>query len=164
RILNESRAGEAFTHAKEVAQAVEYKCMHWLQWANDVAAAAGKLQKLHAAGLATAEQTKEMYKLAALSEALVEEGIRQYTKQAERIIIKKLAAMEAEQIIVRSAVQMEAFFGKVALLKRCGFDLTPAQTEYALKSRFGCTLKEAFEELGVYTKDLSDSIQAVKGV
>ena len=96
--------------------------------------------------------------------ALVEEGIRQYTKQAERIIIKKLAAMEAEQIIVRSAVNMEAFFGKVALLKRCGFDLTPAQTEYALKSRYGCTLKEAFAELGVYTKDLSDSIKAVKGV
>ena len=164
RILNESRAGEAFTHAKDVAQAAEYKCMHWLTWADEVAAAAAKLQKLHAAGMATAEQTKEMYKLAALSEALVEEGIRQYTKQAERIIVRKLAAMEAEQIIVRSVVQMEAFFGKVALLKRCGFDLTPAQTEYALKSRFGCTLKEAFEELGVYTKDLSDSIRAVKGV
>ena len=164
RILNESRAGEAFTQAREVAKAVEYKCMHWLSWADDAAAAAGNLQKLHAAGVATEEQVKEMYKLAALSEALVEEGIRQYTKQAERIIIKKLAAMEAEHILVRSAVQMEAFFGKVALLKRCGFDLTPAQTEYALKTRFGCTLKEAFEELGVYTKDLSDSIQAVKGV
>ena len=164
RILNEARAGEAFTYAGQVRRAAEYKCMHWFSWAREAAKKAAELQELQKLGSITEEQVKEMYRYASLSEALVEEGMRQYTKQADRIIIKKLAAMAAEKIAVNSTVNMKAFFRKVALLKKCGAGLSPDEVEKSLMREFGCTLEDVFHELGVYIEDVSNSIKAVKGV
>ncbi|MBQ6585442.1 MAG: hypothetical protein IJH83_01375 [Coriobacteriales bacterium] len=162
RVVDKSRAGEAFAHPDRVANVAEYKCTHWLTKAKLAQAEAGA-QKL-------AGNVGEAQRLAAASEAFAEEGARQFTKQADRLIINKIAAMRSGGIPMPAGVDINTFLRKVAVLKRSGMGrfggrgLTSAEVDTILRDGFGTTVEQLYHELNTLTLQLDNAIRAAKGV
>ena len=158
RVIDATRAGEAFAYGSKVANVAKYKCDHWLQLARraaadaDAASAAGKLL--------------DAQRLAAASEAFAEESARQFTKQADRLIINKIAAMQAKGIKASTSVNVDAFLEKVAVLKRSGMGrfggtgLTSGEVDAVLKNGYQTGLDALYGELETLTVELDNAIKA----
>ena len=158
RVIDARRAGEAFAYGSKVANVAKYKCDHWLQLARraaadaDAASAAGKLL--------------DAQRLAAASEAFAEESARQFTKQADRLIINKLAAMQAKGISASTSVNVDLFLEKVAVLKRSGMGrfggmgLTSGEVDAVLKGGYKTGLDVLYVELETLTVELDNAIKA----
>lgn len=158
RVVNASRAGEAFTYGAKVASVAENKCTHWLSWAKKAASEADVYK--------AARNTIEAQKYAAASEAFVEESARQFTKQTDRIIINKVMAMEARGIAINTSVDLGKFLEKYAVLNRSGLGrfggtgLTSGEIEAVLKKGYGCTLESLYHDLNTLTVELDNLIKA----
>ena len=158
RVIDKNLAGEAFTYGSKVANVAKYKCTHWLQLARNASSQAKAAQ---AAGKLVDAQG-----LAAASEAFAEESARQFTKQADRLIINKLAAMQAKGIKVPSGLNLDLFLEKVAVLKRSGMGryggtgLTSGEVDAVLKEGYKTGLDALYAELETLTVELDNAIKA----
>ena len=152
---------------EEVGRAAKYKCEHWMDRAEAAMAEGTSLAKKAAAAGGQAERVLAHWEAAAKfakAEACIEESIRQFTKQSDRLIINKLAAMRAAGIAERSGVNIKAFLEKVALLKQSGLErfggrgLSTAEVEVVLRDKYSTTLRQLYADLEKLTVDLDEAI------
>ena len=159
-IIDKSRAGEALVHDEVVAKVAKFKCEHWLKLGQKAAAEA---ETAWAAG-----DVKLAEVLFARSEAFAEEGVRQFTKQADRLVVNRIIAMNAKGVPARTSVNVDAFLEKVAVLKRSGTGyfggtgLTNAEADAVLWEAYGCTFEDVFRDLETLTLELNESIRAAE--
>ena len=163
RVVNARRAGEAFEYGETVAKVARYKCEHWLKLGRSAADEALAAMK--------AGDLREAEKLFAAAEAFTEEGTRQFTKQADRLIVNKIVAMQANGVQagrVVNGVDIDVFMEKVAVLKRSGAGyfggtgLTTAEADAVLMKGFGSTLDDVYRDLEALTLGLDDTIKAAE--
>lgn len=155
RVVNASRAGEAFDNPELVGQVAEYKCAEWLSLA--------KQASEQAAAARNAGNPEVAQYLASRSEAFIEESCRSFTKQADRIVTEKLLALEAKG--VRPNFDIQPFLNKMELLRNSGLGknggtgLTSAEVDAMLRGRFGSTLEETYHELNELTIRLDHMVR-----
>lgn len=155
RVVNASRAGEAFDNPELVGQVAEYKCAEWLSLAKQASEQAAAAR--NAGNLEVAQY------LASRSEAFIEESCRSFTKQADRIVTEKLLALEAKG--VRPNFDIQPFLNKMELLRNSGLGknggtgLTSAEVDAMLRGRFGSTLEETYHELNELTIRLDHMVR-----
>lgn len=159
RVIDKNLAGERFTNAKQVGKVAEYKCVEWLQLSkraladSRTARAAGKI--VDAQGLA------------ALSEAYAEEAVRQFTKQADRLVVNRLSYLYSKGITPSTSVNIDSFLSKVAVLKRSGMGrfggtgLTAGEIDAVLEGGFQTNVETLYHELNVLTVELDNALNAV---
>ena len=169
KIVNANRAGEAYVHGEQVAEAARYKCDHWLKLAREAAGKAAAIKQ--AAGGNLARGSKEYQKYIAYlgnSSAFAEESARQFTKQADRLIVNRLAAMEVGGVgygAVVNGVDIDSFLEKVALLKQSGLgrfgfrNISPGEADGILRQSYGTTLEQLYMDIEALTKGLNDILR-----
>jgi hypothetical protein len=157
RVVDEARANEAFTNPDQVGRAAEYKCAHWIKRAESAWAEGDLLAKAGKDWPAAVSYAK--------GEAFVEEGVYQLTKQSDRLIARKLAAMRAEGIAVQSSVNVEEFLEIVSMMKQCGMGkyggrgLATAELETLLMEKYHKTILQVAGDLDTLVQDLSGAIE-----
>ena len=173
RVIDKTRAGEAFTHAEQVGKVAEYKVDHWLDLAKRARADADAAYKASRAAEAAGDaklamqKLKDAQKLASAAESFSEEGARQLTKQADRLIINKVLQMEADGLLISADVSK--FIKKVTVVKRSGLGnyggmgCTAGEIDVVLESGYGSSVEQLARELNELTVKLSNQIKAAKG-
>ena len=149
RVLEKSRAGERFDDVKKVASTVTYKSEHWLKLAEESRKAAQK---------AMASGNDEVARFAlSVAEAMTEEGLRQSTKQFDRIIIPRL-----ELLATRGKVpDLRPLMEKMELLKKIGLGthgptgITVAEARVVVQKAYGSSFGSIISEVeqAVYLTD-----------
>ena len=137
----------------------EYKCTEWFDLAkraladSRAARVAGDISKAQG--------------LAAFSEACAEEAMRQFTKQADRIVMSRLSYLYSKGIRPSTSVNLEAVLSTLAVLKRAGkgrfggTGLTPGEIDAVLEGGFQTNVQELYHELNVLTVELNNALDAV---
>ena len=133
RVLDKSRAGERFDDVRKVASTVTYKSEHWFKLADT---------SYDAAREAAASGKMELARYAlAIAEASTEEGLRQSTKQFNRIIVPRLELLATRG----NAPDMRALMEKMELLKKIGLGthgptgITVSEAKAVLEKAYGTT-------------------------
>jgi len=149
RVLEKSRAGERFDDVAKVASTVTYKSEHWLKLAEESRKSAQK---------AMANGNDEVAGFAlSVAEAMTEEGLRQSTKQFDRIIIPRLELLAARG----KAPNMRALMEKMEMLKKIGLGthgptgITVAEGRAVLGKAYSSTFESVIAEVeqAVYLTD-----------
>ena len=157
RVVDASRAGETLEDAGTVGLTAERKCVEWQRRAREAWADAAAAR---AAGDAV---TAELYEEAA--ESFVEEGARQFNKQARRIVEERLAVLRRHGERLPEGIQ--DFLNKAAAIDLMGLEkldgATAADVEGMLKKQYGTTLEEVYHELNELTVKLNDRVARING-
>lgn len=157
-VIDANLAGEPFTFGAKVAGVARYKCQHWLEM--------GRRAMADAKAASAVGNMREARRLAAAAESYVEESARQFTKQADRIIINKLAAMQSRGIMVPTGTNIDLFLEKVAVLKRSGMGrfggtgFSSAEVEEVLRRGYETTFDVLYADLEALTVELDNAIKA----
>ena len=158
RVCRAERAGEAFTHPDIVAKVAKYKCTHWMKLAEEMAAAAMKLKDSVVELVVGSLDYKKYLSYLSKSAMFAEEAVRQFTKQAERIIVERIAILERSgrlnELLANVSVDIPTFMKKLQLLKHSGAGrfgspgLTITEANAILDKTYnGATVEQCFEEL-----------------
>lgn len=108
RLMNASRAGEKLDNIVKVTKTMKFKSEHWFKLGEEARQVGNKL-------LAKGEGQAALYAFQQ-SEALIEEGVRQATKQFDRIILPRI-----ENALSKGKnVDYERLIEKVEILKSLG--------------------------------------------
>ncbi len=157
RVCLAHRAGETLEDAVTVGLTAERKCLHWQNLAKEAYLSAKVAQEAGDEALA--------YTYRRAAEAFVEEGGRQFTKQANRIVVERLGVLEKAGVKLDFDVQ--PFLNKLRLLEQCGIEkvngLSPAEIEKRLHWQFNSSLEETYHELNELTVRLNDEIAKLNG-
>ena len=158
KICNASRAGEAFTSGRTVAKVARYKCEHWMGVAREM------LEKAKAAN-AAGKSAEVVNSYLAKAAAFGEEGVRQCTKQVDRIILPKLAQMDIKGIAVPAGLDIDRFLAKVSVLKqsgagRFGLGYSTSRVNNVLSKSYNSSIDEVFREMETIIKELNNAIKA----
>ncbi len=157
-VVDPRRAGEAFKHPEIVAKVAKYKCTHWMGFAEEMAAAALKLKESVVELVVGSLEYKQYLSYLSKSAMFAEEAVRQFTKQADRIIVEKIAILERsgklKEFLAGVSVDVTQFLKKLQLLKHSGagrvgapgLTITEANAILA-KDYGGATVEQCFDEL-----------------
>lgn len=140
RVLNKKRAGEAFDDVNKVASTVTYKSEHWFEQAE---------QGYGVAREAAKQGDRELARYAlSNAEAMMEEGVRQSTKQFDRIVIPRVEFLD----IRSKAPDLKELMEKMEVLKKIGLGthgstgITIAEARVILKRAYNTTIEEIVKE------------------
>ena len=157
-VIDPRHAGEAFKHPDIVAKVAKYKCTHWMGFAEEMAAAAIKLKDSVVKLIVGSLEYKQYLSYLSKSAMFAEEAVRQFTKQADRIIVEKIAILERsgklKEFLASTSVDVTTFLKKLQLLKHSGagrvgapgLTITEANAILA-KDYGGATVEQCFDEL-----------------
>lgn len=157
RVVNAHRAGETLEDATTVGLTAERKCVHWENCAKQARAEA---KALRASGdVAQAQLLEEA------AEAFTEEGGRQFTKQASRIVEERIAVLKKAGVEIPYDVQ--SFLNKKMAIDLMGIEkvngATAADAEAMLRTQFHSSLEETYHELNELTVLLNDLMAKLNG-
>ena len=142
RVINPSRAGEKVDQLDMLVGAVKYKSAHFMEQAE-------LGYKVAQEALKNGDRELAKYALSG-AEALTEEGIRQSTKQFNRITVPRLEVLA----IKGKQPNMAALMEKMQLLQKCGLGargstgITVAELRTILRTEYNTSIQAVIEEAG----------------
>lgn len=141
RIINPNRQTEKLVDPERVAKTFEHKCKEFINQ--------GKACKEQADQLFKAGFIDEALHIQGYGDALVEEGIRQNTKQFKRILDPRIQALAVKG----HAKDYSVLYEKLNILESLGnpppkgaLPITLEEARLTLKTQYGCTVEDVIEE------------------
>ncbi len=155
RVVDKARQTEAFDDVDKVISAVKYKSRHFLEMAKLGVEVGEQAYKKGNLKLAT--------EIFARSEGLVEEGIRQSTKQYQRIILPRMEARLVkglpvnQQLIEKMTILEKIGLGTGSMAKHSGGStgITVERARVILQQRFNTTIEDVLDETGNYIAEIN---------
>lgn len=141
RIITPGRQAEKLLDPNRISKTFKHKCMEFI---NQGKASNAQAKQLYDAGL-----VDEALRVQGYGDALIEEGIRQGTKQFKRIIAPRIQAATANGVKIECSNLLE----KVRILESLGnpppkgaLPISLEEARLVLKDQYNCTIEEVLEE------------------
>jgi hypothetical protein len=141
RIINPGRQTEKLVDPQRVARTFEHKCKEFINQ--------GKACKEQADQLFKAGFIEEALHIQGYGDALVEEGIRQNTKQFKRILDPRIQALAVKG----HTKDYSLLYDKLNILESLGnpppkgaLPITLEEARVILQDQYGCTVEEVVKE------------------
>lgn len=141
RIIGKGRQAEKLVDPERVARTFEHKCKEFIEQ--------GKAIKEQAEQLRQAGFIDEAMRIHGYGEALIEEGIRQNTKQFKRILDPRIQALATKG----HGKDFSALYEKVHILESLGnpppkdaLPITLEEARLTLQTQYNCTIEDVVKE------------------
>jgi hypothetical protein len=141
RIITKGRQAEKLVDPERVAKTFKHKCDLWLEQ--------GKACREQAEQLRNAGFIDEALHVQGYGDALIEEGLRQQTKQFKRILEPRIQALASSG----KAQDYSLLYEKIRVLESIGnpppegaLSCTLEEARLTLQTQYGCTLEDVIDE------------------